>query len=108
MTFAKLSEGGPSSSLGGRYQLLLAPRSKIANAEVSLCTEKNVVITTMDFSFKSERQPCHVVVPLNLLLCPSTRGRTPDSSQAPSRPSRNSLGTSPRRDPPASSLASRE
>ena len=31
MTFAKLSEGGSSSSLGGRYQLLLAPRSKIAN-----------------------------------------------------------------------------
>jgi hypothetical protein len=31
MAFAKLSEGGSSSSLGGRYQLLLAPRSKIAN-----------------------------------------------------------------------------
>src|SRR6266481_3595686 len=31
MTFAKLSEGGSSSSLGSRYQLLLAPRSKIAN-----------------------------------------------------------------------------
>jgi len=31
MTFAKLSEGGSSSRLGGCYQLLLAPRSKIAN-----------------------------------------------------------------------------
>ena len=37
---------------------------------------------------------------LNLLLCPSTRGRAPDSSQASSRPSHNSLGTSPRRDRP--------
>jgi hypothetical protein len=31
MALAKLSEGGSSSSLGGCYQLLLAPRSKIAN-----------------------------------------------------------------------------
>jgi hypothetical protein len=31
MAFAKLSEGGSSSSLGGCYQLLLAPRAKIAN-----------------------------------------------------------------------------
>jgi hypothetical protein len=31
MAFAKLSEGGSSSDLGGCYQLLLAPRSKIAN-----------------------------------------------------------------------------
>jgi len=31
MAFAKLSEGGSSSSLGGCYQLLLAPRSKIVN-----------------------------------------------------------------------------
>jgi hypothetical protein len=31
MAFAKLSEGGSSSNLGGCYQLLLAPRSKIAN-----------------------------------------------------------------------------
>jgi hypothetical protein len=31
MAFAKLSEGSSSSSLGGCYQLLLAPRSKIAN-----------------------------------------------------------------------------
>jgi hypothetical protein len=31
MTFAKLSEGGSSSSLGGCYQLLLAPPSEIAN-----------------------------------------------------------------------------
>jgi hypothetical protein len=29
--FAKLFEGAWSSSLGGCYQLLLAPRSKIAN-----------------------------------------------------------------------------
>src|SRR5260370_42346788 len=31
MAFAELSKGGSSSSLGGCYQLLLAPRSKIAN-----------------------------------------------------------------------------
>jgi hypothetical protein len=31
MAFAKLSEGGSSSGLGGCDQLLLAPRSKIAN-----------------------------------------------------------------------------
>jgi hypothetical protein len=31
MAFAKLSEGGSSFNLGGCYQLLLAPRSKIAN-----------------------------------------------------------------------------
>src|ERR1700730_9544530 len=31
MTFAKLSEGSLPSSLGGCYQLLVAPRSKIAN-----------------------------------------------------------------------------
>src|SRR6266481_9316276 len=31
MTFAKLSEGSSSPAFGGCYQLLLAPRSKIAN-----------------------------------------------------------------------------
>jgi hypothetical protein len=31
MTFAKFSEGGSSSILGGCYQLLLGPGSKIAN-----------------------------------------------------------------------------
>jgi hypothetical protein len=31
MALAKLPKGGWSSSLGGCYQLLLAPRSKIAN-----------------------------------------------------------------------------
>jgi hypothetical protein len=31
MAFAKLSEGGSSSSLGGCYQLLLAPRWKIVD-----------------------------------------------------------------------------
>jgi hypothetical protein len=31
MTFAKLSEGGSSPTFGGCDQLLLAPRSKIAN-----------------------------------------------------------------------------
>src|SRR6202795_619680 len=31
MTFAKLSEGSSSPTFGGCYQLLLAPRSKIAN-----------------------------------------------------------------------------
>ena len=31
MAFAKLTEGGPSSNPGSRYQLLLAPRSKIGN-----------------------------------------------------------------------------
>jgi len=31
MTFAKFSEGGSSPSLGGCYQLLLAPPSEIAN-----------------------------------------------------------------------------
>jgi hypothetical protein len=31
MTFAKLSEGSSSSSLGGCDQPLLAPRSKVAN-----------------------------------------------------------------------------
>jgi hypothetical protein len=57
MPLAKLSEGGSSSSLGGCYQLLLAPRSRSLTAGVSLCTEKNVVITTMDFLLG------HVVVP---------------------------------------------
>jgi hypothetical protein len=47
LAFAKLSERAWSSSLGGHYQLLLAPSSP--TAEVSLCTEKNVVIATMDF-----------------------------------------------------------
>jgi hypothetical protein len=49
MTFAKLSEGRSSSSLGGCYQLLLAPPRRSLTAKVSLCTEKNIVITTMDF-----------------------------------------------------------
>jgi len=49
MTFAKLFEGSSSPTFGGCDQLLLAPRSKIANAEVSFCTEKNVVITIVDF-----------------------------------------------------------
>jgi hypothetical protein len=31
MAFAKLAEGGPSSNLGGSYQLRLAPLSKIGN-----------------------------------------------------------------------------
>src|SRR6202041_2295835 len=52
MAFAKLSERGSSSSLGGSYQLLLAPRSSLhaqrsLTAEASLSTEKNVVIATM-------------------------------------------------------------
>jgi hypothetical protein len=41
MTFAKLSEGGSSSSLGGCYQLVLAPPSKIANlCRIALHREK--------------------------------------------------------------------
>jgi hypothetical protein len=31
MAFEELSEGVSASGLGGRYQLLLAPRSKAAN-----------------------------------------------------------------------------
>jgi hypothetical protein len=31
IAFAKLSEGGSTSGLGGCYQLLLAPHSKIVN-----------------------------------------------------------------------------
>jgi hypothetical protein len=38
---------------------------------------------------------------LNLFLCPSTLGRTPDSSQASCRTPRKLLETSLRRDPPA-------
>src|SRR5580704_9367734 len=45
---------------------------------------------------------------LNLFLCPSTRGYTPDSSQASCHPPRNPLETSLRRDPPASRLANLE
>jgi hypothetical protein len=41
MAFAKLSEGAWSSSLGGCYQLLLAPPSKIANRRaIALHREK--------------------------------------------------------------------
>jgi hypothetical protein len=46
--------------------------------------------------------------PINLFPCPSTRGRTPDSSQASCRPPRNPLETSRRGDPPASGLANPE
>src|ERR1700733_9965019 len=45
---------------------------------------------------------------LDLSLCRSTRGRTPDSSQASCHPSRNPLETSLRRDPPPSRLVNPE
>src|ERR1700722_1935906 len=88
MTFAKLSERGSSSNLGGCYQLFLAPRSKIANRRgIPLhrgkCSHHHHGFPPYNLAAPHRRS-------VNLLLYPSTRGRMPDSSQVLSRPSRNS------------------
>jgi hypothetical protein len=61
MALAKLSEGGSSSALGGCYQLLLAPRSKIANRRgivrrrtVNRC--RRVKIRGLEVRFSGERR----------------------------------------------------
>ena len=99
-----LSEGGSTSGLGGCYQLLLAPHSKIVNRWS--CTEKNVVIDTLDLLLKTPAAAVPRRPSLSVLPCPSTRGHTLDSCQTSSRPPRNLLETSLSRDLPAPDLVS--
>jgi hypothetical protein len=106
MTFAKLSQGSSSSSLGGCYQLLLAPRSKIANCYgIALCRDK--CSHHCDAPSKRSLPPCQASL-VNLFLVSSTRACTRGSSQASFRWPRNPLETSRRRDLPALPLANPE
>src|ERR1700687_5933580 len=73
--------------------------------EVS-CTERNVVIATMDLLLQTRAAAVPRRPSLNLFPCPSTRGHTPDSSQTSSHLPRNPLETSLSRDLPASRLVS--
>src|ERR1700730_2937427 len=74
-------------------------------SEVS-CTERNVVIATMDLLLQTRAAAAPRRPSLNLPPCPSTRGHTPDSSQTSSHLPRNPLETSLSRDLPASRLVS--
>src|SRR5258708_3441732 len=101
-----------SSPKGARLPVLAAAINcsslqtrRSLTAEVS-CTEKNVVIATMDLLLQTRTAAVPRRPSLNLLPCPSTRGHTPDSSQTSSRLPRNLLETSLSRDLPASDLAS--
>src|SRR6266403_5586290 len=101
-----------SSPKGARLPLLAAAINcsslntrRSLTAEVS-CTEKNVVIATMDLLLQTRAAAVPRRRSLNLLPCPSTRGHTPDSSRASSHLPRNLLETSPHRDLPASRLVS--
>ena len=72
MAFAKLSEGGSSSSLGGCYQLLLAPGSndlqseRVEGPDVDLAGcmgERSGVITVRKLRPTPEQFPRRVGVP---------------------------------------------
>src|SRR4030081_2963996 len=61
MTFAKLSEGSSSPTFGGCDQLLLAPRSKIANRRgIALLRKK----CTHHYDRPLSNRSCHMVAPL--------------------------------------------
>jgi hypothetical protein len=79
MAFAKLSEGGSSSALGGCYQFVLAPRSKIANRHgivpgraVNRC--RHVKSRGLEIRFSGERRDDDVAASAAAKALPAAAG----------------------------------
>src|SRR5260370_31393454 len=109
MALAQFSKGTLLPPLVADINCYSLQARRSLTPEISSAPIKNVLTATIDLLPQTGAlQQCRFVGSLNLFLCPSTRGRTPDSFQASCHPPRNPLETSLRHDPPASRLANPE